>query len=250
MEDLFTVEGVKLEKSTLPKWRERVAIDLVEGQGESHRFYVKRFSRGGRRSVLGSIFKGGRGSSPARIERDWILRLTESGIAVPKVAAFGEASGGRSALVLEEVLGESLERWVLDRKERAPRALIEAVADLARAFHRLGYIHRDFYLSHIFASGADSAAPKLAIIDLQRVMHRPIRFWRWRNRDLAQLDYSVPEHVAGPRERVRFLRRYLGVRFLRADRHRRVIRAIRRKSLQIAQHDRRRQARSKKAGAP
>ena len=252
LDDLFLIEGTKLEKPTLPSWRERVAIDLVDEDGQPHRFYVKRFNRKGKRNPLASMIRGGEVHSPARIERDWIVRLKESGISVPNVVAFGEEiteqGRDRSALVLAEVPGESLERWVLRQTHAAPRKLIEAVADLASAFHESGHIHRDFYLSHIFLNERDALRPQLALIDLQRVMYRPLRLERWRNRDLAQLNFSVPDHVAGVRERVRFLRRYFGVRNLRSVKYRRVMKAVVGKSAQIAAHERRRQARILKAG--
>ncbi|GJM26055.1 MAG: hypothetical protein DHS20C16_24700 [Phycisphaerae bacterium] len=253
VDDLFAVAGTKLHKATLPKWRERVAVEFSDDDGTSRRFYIKRFNRDTPKRLLNSMLGGKGSTSPARIERDWISRLREAGIPVPKVAAFAEESlktgGSRSALVLAEVPGESLERWVLSQQGPASKSLIHTVADLARSFHWAGFIHRDFYLSHIFLTNDSENNPALALIDLQRVMHKPIRFERWRNRDLAQLDYSVPDHIAGARQRVRFLRRYFQVRSLRRSGHVRTMKAIVRKSAQIAAHDRRRQSRTTKAGA-
>jgi hypothetical protein len=253
VDDLFAIAGATLHKSTLPSWRERVAVDLKDSRGGVRRFYIKRFHRNTPRRFLKSILPGHSAASPARVERDWIDRLREAGVPVPRVAAFAEESvdsgGSRSALVLAEVPGESLERWVLRQQGVASRELIGAVADLARAFHAARFIHRDFYLSHIFLTNDSDAEPALALIDLQRVIHRPLRFERWRNRDLAQLDYSVPDHIAGVRQRVRFLRRYFQVRSLRRSGYRRTMKAIAMKSAQIAAHDRRKKSRTTKAGA-
>ncbi|MCA9253055.1 MAG: lipopolysaccharide kinase InaA family protein [Phycisphaerae bacterium] len=253
IDDLFAAAGTKLHKATLPSWRERVAVDLQDGQGATHRFYIKRFHRNTPKRLLTSVLPGKRATSPARVERDWIMRLASEGIAVPKVASFAEESlgsgGSRSALVLAEMPGESLEKWVLRQDGLASKGLICAVAELARAFHGNGFIHRDFYLSHIFLTNDSDTEPDLALIDLQRVMHKPLRFERWRNRDLAQLDYSVPKHIAGVRQRVRFLRTYFQVRSLRRAGLARTIKAIAAKSAQIAAHDRRRAARTTKAGA-
>ncbi len=251
--DLFEIAGTKLHKATLPSWRERVAVDLKDGQGGTQRFYIKRFHRNTPRRLLTSMLPGKGKTSPARVERDWITMLSREGIPVPQVAAFAEESMGadrsRSALVLAEIPGESLEKWVMRQERNASKQLIDAVADLARSFHGAGFIHRDFYLSHIFLTNDSDTQPALALIDLQRVMHKPIRIERWRNRDLAQLDYSVPGHIAGLRQRVRFLRRYFQVRSLRRSGHLRTIKAIARKSAQIAAHDQRRMTRITKAGA-
>ncbi len=253
IDDLFEIAGTKLHKATLPSWRERLAVDLADSDGKTKRFYIKRFHRNTPGRLLKSVFAGQGATSPAQVERDWILRISRDGITVPKVAAFAEESldtgGSRSALVLAEMPGESLEKWVLRQKGAVSSELVDAVANVARVFHSAGYIHRDFYLSHIFLTNDSETNPKLALIDLQRVMHKPIRFVRWRNRDLAQLDYSVPIHIAGLRQRVRFLRRYFQVGGLRKAGLRRTIKAIARKSAQIAAHDRRRQARTTKAGA-
>ena len=57
---------------------------------------------------------------------------------------------------------------------------------MTRRFHQAGFIHKDFYLSHIFVSGE-----QLYLIDLQRVLG-PGRFHdRWRIKDLSQLAFTL-----------------------------------------------------------
>ena len=245
LDDLFALEPhVRFDKASLPSWRERVAVDLSSASGSTQRLYVKRFHRPPAEIQRRRVFAGHARRSTAGVERFWIESLRADGIEVPGVAAFGEEREGfregRSALVLVAVSGDSLERWVRRHGTRAPRAMIEALARFVARFHQLGYIHRDLYLSHVFLRDGDSPHPRFVLIDLQRVMKNPLRHQRWRAHDLAQLDYSVPESVAGLRQRLRFLKTYLGIRSLRGRGPRSLIARVGRMSARIAARDARR----------
>lgn len=250
LDDVFALSGAdRFDKPALPAWRARLAIDLPESDGATRRFYVKRFAAPPPGAQRRRVFAGHGRRSTAGVERYWLEALNAEGIAVPAVAAFGEEMDGRrerrSVLVLTAAPGCSLEQWVQGRVEKAPPALIEALAAFIAGFHERGYIHRDLYLSHIFVERAESAAPRLTLIDLQRVLRHPLRRERWICRELAQLDYSTPPAVAGRRERLRFLKRYLHGRSLREAGVRTMIRRIARKSARIAAHDARRRGRER-----
>lgn len=247
LDDLFAVQPAqRLDKATLPAWRKRLMLALDDGQGQTHRFFVKRYAppRGGRRRRVGP---GQSVQSTAGVERHWVLTLGAAGLPVPRLAAFGEELAGgrerRSVLVLHDVGGESLERWADRVRRPAPRALVAAVADLIRGLHERRFIHRDLYLAHIFLTNGDAHHPELCLIDLQRVLHAPWRWGRWRARELAQLDYSTPAAVAGRTARLFFLKRYLGCGRLSSRRTRALLRRIARKREGIAAHDARARAR-------
>ena len=245
LEALFAVEAAhRLDKATLPSWRERIVLELDDGGGQKHRLFVKRFvappasARPPRKLAVRTV---------AGVERHWILELAQAGIAVPRIAAFGEEVRGgrevRSVLVLADVGGSSLETMAAHADWPAPRQLVEGVADLVRRLHAAGYIHRDLYLSHVYLTNSRPRDPELALIDLQRILKHPWRRRRWRARDLAQLDYSTPSHVAGRTARLRFLRTYLAGENVRSWTARFLVYCVRRKSAQIAKHDARVQAR-------
>jgi tRNA A-37 threonylcarbamoyl transferase component Bud32 len=255
LDDLFSIKASeKFEKATLPDWRERLAIDLPDVDGGTRRLYVKRFHQPPGREQRRRVLAGHAWRSTAGVERHWIEALQADGVATPMVAAFGERRDGlremRSALVLVEVPGVSLERWVRENPHRAPRAMLRALGRFIADFHAKGYIHRDLYLSHIFVDGDfvdGGEAPSIVLIDLQRVMKKPMRYERWLARDLAQLDYSTPREVAGARERLRFMRAYLNVDAPRDRGLRSLIRRVARKSARIAAREERRRSR---AGGP
>lgn len=248
MDDMFDVrEAKRFDKIGLANWRERIAIDLAGEEGEPQRFYVKRFMNPPAQEQRRRRFSGHAKRSTAGVERYWIETLRADGIEVAEIAAFGEEMDGareqRSVLVLAEVKGHSLEKWTEGREERAPRTLVNQLADFVARFHQRGYIHRDLYLSHIFLDGDAEAPERLTMIDLQRIMQNPMRKKRWIARELAQLAYSTPEEVAGLRQRLRFLKRYLGGQSLRSSAARAMIRRIMRKAARIAAHDAKRLAR-------
>jgi heptose I phosphotransferase len=242
-DDFFTSEGGRrLDKSTLPTWRTRLALDLLNGDGRRHRVYLKRYYRPPLGAQLRRIVAGRR--STADVERHWSELLQAAGIAVPGVLAFCESTLGwlekRSAILLSQVPGDSLERLLETDTGRPTRSALRESAKFIAAFHRQGFIHRDLYACHLFVDGYRSPHPRFALIDLQRVMHRPMRFNRWRVRDIAQLDYSVPKTVVGLRDRLRWLKEYLGARRLDRRRYARLIRRIAAKSASIAARDARR----------
>ena len=252
LDDLFAVGSpAPLAKAGLPPWRQRVAIELSDDAGGRQRFYVKRFHRPPLREQLRRIVAGHALSSTAGVERRWIAEIGAQGIAVPRVVAFGEQRTGvwerRSALVLAAVPGESLEQWAARQPTPdLPRSLLDGSARFVGALHRAGFFHRDLYLSHLFVDGPTTATPRFCLIDLQRVFRRPIRRNRWLARELAQLNYSTPPRVLGPRDRLRWLDVYLAVTQPARLPRRQLIRDVLRWTERFARHDAARRARRAK----
>jgi hypothetical protein len=95
--------------------------------------------------------------------------------------------------------------------------------------------HQDLYLNHVLWCGElVDGEPDLRIIDLGRVRQTRQLSARWIVKDLSQLDFSARRLPC--RERLRFLRIYLGRRLTRGDR--RLIQRIAWKSSRIARHTR------------
>jgi len=242
LDDLFHIGNESLlEKSTLPGWRQRAMLELPDAAGVPQRLFIKRFSKTPRSALRNKPRHVDDELGVAGIERHWILSLGAMGIPVPKVVAYGadRVAGGsrRSAIVLADVGGVALEKWVEAHPSSAPRELVIALADLIHRLHGAGFIHRDLYLSHVYLTNGDPRSPELRLIDLQRVMLRPWPRMRWRVRDLAQLDYSTPPGIAGTITRLRFMKRYLGGASLRSTEARRWLRRIASKRAKIATHD-------------
>ena len=151
--------------------------------------------------------------------------------------AFGErldADGRLASFVLtEELAGYTQLDDFLDGRfsgddrdnDSELRRLVFKVAEMARRFHRLGYNHRDFYTCHFFVREPTKGRFGLNLIDLQRVQHRKWFRKRWVVKDLAQLAYSASPRCIGCRQKMTFIKRYLGVVKLR-PRDKRFIRRI------------------------
>ncbi len=237
-------EGDRLDKPTLEGWRQRWRVPYdhprtsslgpprtssLGSTGESGErvLYLKRFDRPRLRRQAERWLAGHWRRSTAGVEFDNARQLAAAGIAAAGPVAFGERMLGpwerRSFVLLREVAGQSLERWVPVHlppsgevhADGLRRRLVDRLARFVAAFHGAGFVHRDLYLSHVFLDlGADgqpgeSASGPFALIDLQRVFRPRWRGRRWVVKDLAALDFSTPADRVGQRDRLRFLCRYV-----------------------------------------
>ena len=154
--------------------------------------------------------------------------LRGRGVRVPDVIGFGTRGlnpATRRSFVILEDLGDytSLEdvtaKWRSDPPSvQTKRALIDAVARLARDMHAAGVNHRDFYICHVLVAEdvlghlPELGEIQLALIDLHRAQIREKTPRRWLKRDLAALLFSVLELPVSRRDWMRFLRTYAGER--------------------------------------
>lgn len=170
-------------------------------------------------------------------ERLALTRLAEIGISAPQVLVAAEdRSGGlvRSGYLVTRGLPvrQSLETWL---REGAPsnNEIEEAlvfVAMLVKRMHEQGVNHRDLYLAHLMI---DEAPVPVHVMDLNRADCRKVVPRRWRVKDLAALQVSTPRARVSLRQRLIFLRLYLGEDLRR---HRDLIRAIDRKAARMRRH--------------
>jgi heptose I phosphotransferase len=215
---------------------ERLTGRLVLQAGDGTRaFYIKRHGPARWREWIKPFLRLTRPVLGAQPEWDAMLRFHAAGIPTMTPVALGRS--GRRSFVVTEALDdcERLDHWVVANQAERPQEtqqLVGLVAQMTRTMHQAGMHHQDFYLCHLLLP---SHGPRrVHVIDLGRVRPHSHLASRWIVKDLAQLQYS-----AGPlsfRERLRFLRLYLGRRLERGDR--RLIRRIQRKAAAIARHSR------------
>lgn len=243
---LFELRSAEsLDKPGLEPWRERLRVN-VESPNGSCTMYLKRFCHppaAARRALLRSST---RARSTAELEWIWMRRLAATEIPCVRPVAYGHQLRGRrelrSAVLMQEVPGRSLEWWMgkwMPTDHIRVQSLIKPLADLVSRFHAAGYVHRDLYLSHVFYDPSRPAPDSLCLIDVQRVMLPRWRRRRWVIKDLAALNFSTPVGLVSRTDRLRWLKLYLG----RDEVHgpvRQLIYAITAKSRSIARHERRR----------
>ena len=257
LDDVFHLRnGARLSKPGLPHWRERLRAALMGPSGRKIAVYVKRFRDVPLTQQIRRCWGGDPNHGTAWTEWTWLGKLARAGIPAPEPIAYGEEMVGwwerRSAVVMAAVGGVSLERWCTAHNAPLPAKVPDVLADLVARFHALGIAHRDLYLSHIFGEALDTDAPRLSIIDLQRIVRTGRRRRRWIIKDLAALSYSTPPGAASARDRLRWLKRYLGLcrngRYRAgsqlARRDRVLVRWIVGKTEQVRRHDARRRRRN------
>lgn len=217
--------GERLDKPGLEDWRQRWRIRLTDAQGTQRTLYLKRFDRPPLRRQW-ERWRLARNLSTAGIEWQNARDLAGAGIRAAEPVAFGEQMVGpmerRSAILLGEAPGMSLERWVPARLPPASAdpdptrrgRRLDGLARFVARFHAAGFVHRDLYLCHVFFDEstfekAMKAEQAFCLIDLQRVFRPRWRKRRWIVKDLAALDFSTPLDRVTRRERLRFLCRYV-----------------------------------------
>ncbi len=202
--------------------------------------YLKKHRTRNAATVLRALLGCGPGETAARLEVKNVDCLSAEGIPVMRVVAYGEKMH-RGGLVESFLLTEELDGYIdLHRflttyfsphrlahpaVRHELKMLIRLVAQVARRFHQLGYNHRDFYCCHFLVKRIGYARFDIRLIDLQRVQCRRMFRRRWIVKDLAQLAWSAPQASIGCRQRIEFIKHYLGVGKLTA-RHKRLIRSI------------------------
>jgi heptose I phosphotransferase len=150
------------------------------------------------------------------------LLLPRFGVPTAAPAAYGmrgrNPASRRSFIVCDELtdhvsLSTLAQNWHVDPPAPAfKRRLIDAVADLTRAMHRAGVVHRDYYLYHLLADREllRSGVVRLSLIDLHRAQLRRSIPSRWLVKDLGALLFWCLDLPITRRDRLRFVRRYEG----------------------------------------
>ena len=150
------------------------------------------------------------------------LVLPKFGVPTPAPAAYGvrgrSPATRRSFIVCDELVGHvSLSTLAQNWHEAPPapafkRQLIDAVAEITRAMHRAGVIHRDYYLYHLLVDCAllKSGVVALSLIDLHRAQLRRRVPTRWRVKDLGALLFWCLDLPITRRDHLRFVRAYEG----------------------------------------
>ncbi len=216
---------------TLPD-RENWYLRLPVAHGRSCGLYLKRQRVRSWRSRLRAKLGAACGITAGRLEAQNVRSLTEAGIDVMVLAAYGQklhADGLLESFVLTEELDNytELNRFLCRRfaqgaslhtttRQRDLCRLIRQVALIVRRLHTAGYNHRDLYCCHFLIREPSRGEFEIKVIDLQRVQFRRRRRRRWVVKDLAQLAFSAPPEQIKCTHKLAFMRHYLGVGKLRA----------------------------------
>jgi hypothetical protein len=98
------------------------------------------------------------------------------------------------------------------------KTIINQLARMTRQIHEVNFFHNDLFWRNILVQSISGAEPKLWWIDCPRGKFSGVAFFHRHRRlkDLAALDKSAEEHFS-PRERVQFMKIYMGQMRLNAE---------------------------------
>lgn len=198
--------------------RNTIQLELKLPGGAKSVLFLKRYERSYLSPVkfLLRLFRWPGAGDEALREWENIQSLRADGIgtALP-VASGGEKKMGvvtRSFVMTAGVEGDCAHYCVPTFNKTRRRAFARELGALARRFHAAGYVHKDFYLYHVFvlAAATDSLKSGLVLIDLQRVICPKLFHERWRVKDLAALAYSAIKIGMRRTDLMRFFKIYRG----------------------------------------
>lgn len=205
--------GVEGEVFRALESRRTCAVELA-----GKRYFVKYHRGTGTREILKNLLQLRLPVTGAGNEWRALRRLRELGIAVPRIAAFGQRGRlpqGRESFIVTDDVGtqENLEDLTRHWRQRPPPwreklALIREVAAISRVMHDHGICHRDFYICHFLVSRQGDG--QLTLIDLHRALVKRRLARRWIVKDVGSLYFSALDIGLTSRDLLRFVRCYAG----------------------------------------
>lgn len=249
--------GETLGKPGLDGHRQRIRLRVPGMNGFARTLYLKRYHHPPLGEQLRRMAATGLFRSSASHETRFIKKLGILGIPTLRTLARGQRMHGpweeASFAITEGLNGISLETLVNEMARgdqkgnsglsvRDRHDIARQLGYIVRLLHEAEYFHRDLYLCHVFLTRNRDGAIVLRVIDLARMIERPLNPGRWRIKDLAALQYSAPSPIVTRADRMRFMRAYYGANaskeLMRSDIHR-----VAAKTRRIAAHDAKRRAR-------
>ena len=119
------------------------------------------------------------------------------------------------------------------------RNILKAIARYARRMHDSGLNQKDFNATHVLLLNLDAKEPQTSLFDLQRVDKNVCNRFKWPIKALAELNYTLPDHLFTEDDR-----RYLFQKYLRKNSFNLLNRLqwawIQKKAARIARHSEKR----------
>jgi heptose I phosphotransferase len=203
-------------------FRDVAARRTLRFEAAGRSYFAKVHFGVGWREILKNLLVFRRPVVDASNEYRACLLLPRFGVATPAPAAFGvrgRSPASRQSFIICDELTDHVSLSTLAQNWHdvppAPafkRQLIASVAELTRAMHRAGVVHRDYYLYHLLLDQTQlkSGVVALSLIDLHRAQLRRRIPPRWLVRDLGALLFWCLDLPITRRDRLRFIRAYEG----------------------------------------
>jgi hypothetical protein len=167
--------------------------------------------------LKGRLFK-----SEGRVEFAEYVAFRADGLATPIPVACGEKRQGDmlcSFLItqdfaplvdLEGLVLEQAEFFCGEENRQKRQNVLGAIGRYARQMHDAGCNQKDFNATHILLADVDSAAPQVALFDLQRVDRNPWQRLRWPIKALGELLFTLPADQFDRHDHLFLFQSYIG----------------------------------------
>ncbi len=194
-------------------------LELRDAGGTPVVIFLKRQWGSGARKSWRDLLRLTWPTTPA--EREWknTMRLTRADIPVAAPVGWGRSDEGghpRALIAFRQVAGPSLAEWIYASAAAPPPprlrcAVAEAVGRAVRRLHSAGFSFPDLYAKHLYLVDLESGAPRVVLIDVQRL--RSLTAAR-KVKDLAALQVSTEVPGVLRTDRMRVWASYRGRRRL------------------------------------
>lgn len=190
---------------------DRNVARVTLGKGsDALRGFLKREHRVPWRDRLSNAWAGFGFVSKSCREARVLQALHKEGVGCAEWIAVGEDRSGRAFLLLRE-LHDALDlRQVLREEIISPiqrQELARRLGETVARAHATGFNHPDLYSKHVLV---EPRTLSIYFLDWQRSRKHTLLDWELRCRDLAALDATLAEELAGPQDRLTFLHAYFG----------------------------------------
>ena len=201
-------EFLSLEATIVSGHTSRQVARVTLGEGAASKtLYLKREYAVRWITRLSNFLTGFGMSSRCVREASILDALERDGLPAPRWLATGEDGRGNAFLLVEEIpdtvgLAKALQTRTYQQR-------LELAAELGRTLaclHEAGFCHFDLYAKHVLVGPENS----LWLLDWQRAWRGAWIPQQARIRDLAALHATLPEQLAGVRERLTLFRAYIG----------------------------------------
>ena len=208
--DILSLTGGIVVRSVPGRTTRRIELNLPDGSKLAAYLKCYEYDLPWLKRWLG-LSNGAENGLESLNEWRQILALRKLGFQTAAPVAAGWQQVGntiRSFVMTAEIIDavSGYDFWAASSNSKR-RHFIPQLAELAGRFHAAGFIHKDFYLGHIFVAERGGEL-ELTLIDLQRVLG-PQKFrTRWLLKDFGSMLFALQKAGAKRAAQLRFFKLY------------------------------------------